>query len=124
MRHVIIPIIVLVLLLGVGTFECICIKNTFNKFEDKIDKLIILCEQESLTVEQYAEFCDYWHKIRMKSEFFLPHNDVYEITLRVSETTAYVKEKDYELCLGHLAVIKELADYVGKIAIPSLGHIF
>ena len=124
MRHVIIPIVVLAILLSAGIFECICIHNTFAKFEKEVDQLIYLCEQENLTVERYADFVDYWHKIRVKSEFFLPHNDVYEITLRISETTAYVAEQDYELCLGHLAVMKELSNYVSRIAIPSLGHIF
>lgn len=124
MKHVVIPIIVLAVLLGVGIYESICNYKTFEKFESQIDELISLCEEETLDEQRYLQFVQYWHDIRVKSEFFLPHNDVYEITLRVSEITAYVKAKDYELCLGHLAVLKELASYAGRITIPSIGHVF
>ena len=124
MKHVIIPIIVLVLILGIGAFESICLYDTFKKFENRVDQLILSANQQTLTTEQFDEFEDYWHKIRKKSEFFLPHSDVYEITLRVSEVKAYVIEQDYELCVAHFLVIKELCSYVGRIATPSLGHIF
>jgi len=112
------------LILGIGAFESICLYRTFKNFENKVDQLILSCNQRTLTTTQFDEFYDYWHKIRTKSEFFLPHSDVYEITLRVSEVKAYVIEQDYELCVAHFYVIKELASYVGRIALPSLGHIF
>ena len=124
MKHVIIPIIVLVLILGIGAFESICLYDTFKKFENRVDQLILSANQQTLTTEQFDEFEDYWHKIRKKSEFFLPHSDVYEITLRVGEIRAYVEQQDFELCQANLFVIKELASYVSHLAIPSLGHVF
>ena len=111
-------------MLGIGTFESICLYDTFKKLESKVDQLIELANQQTLTMEQFKTFEEYWFKVRTKSEFFLPHSDVYEITLRVSEVKAYVFEKDYPLCIAHFYVIKELCHYVGRIALPSLGHIF
>lgn len=124
MKHVIIPIVALIVVLGVGIFESISVFNTFKKFEDNVDELIELCDQEALTVPVYDDFYKKWLKIREKSEFFLPHNDIYEITLRVGETKAYVEQQDFKLCQANLSVIKELAFYVSHLAIPSLGHVF
>lgn len=124
MKHVIIPIVALIVVLGVGIFESISVFKTFKKFEDNVDDLIELCDQNALTMDIYDDFYEKWLKVREKSEFFLPHNDVYEITLRVGEIRAYVEQQDFELCQANLFVIKELASYVSHLAIPSLGHVF
>ena len=123
MKHVILPLIALALIIGIGAFESIAIHSIYKDFEEKVDNLIQLCLQEDLTQKQYETFCQDWVCTRKKSELFLPHNDVYEITLRVSEIKAYVIQQDYQLCLAHLLVIKDLASYVGQIVTPSLGHI-
>ncbi|MBR5251018.1 MAG: DUF4363 family protein [Clostridia bacterium] len=124
MKHLIIPIIVLLVILGIGSFESICLYSTFKKLESRVDHLIDLANQRTLTINDFETFEEYWRKVHIKSEFFLPHSDVYEITLRVSEVKAYVIQKDYQLCIAHFGVIKELCQYVGRIALPSLGHIF
>lgn len=123
MKHMIIPLVALILVVGLGIFESITIYETYEDFEKEIDKLMQLCYDENLTEETFEEFCEYWVEIREKSEFFLPHNDVYEITLRIGEIKAYVKQKDYDLCLAHLSVMKDLASYIGHLTVPSIGHV-
>ncbi len=123
MKSIIIPLIALALVVGFGIYEVISINKIYGGFEDKIDYMITLAENKSLTEEEYDYFCQEWLEVRAKSELFLPHNDVYEINLRVSETKAYVKERDYELCLGHLAVMKDLANYIRHLSKPDFSHI-
>ena len=123
MKHMIIPLIALVLVVGFGIYESLSVYNTYKEFEKEIDNLMPLCYDEDLTDEIFADFCDYWTDVREKSEFFLHHNDVYEITLRIGEIKAYVKQKDYDLCVAHLSVIKDLAAYIGHLAIPSFEHV-
>ncbi len=123
MKSIVIPLIVLALIIGFGIYEVISINNIYGAFEEKVDYMITLAENKSLTEEEYDYFCEIWLEVRAKSEFFLPHNDVYEINIRVSETKAYVQERDYELCLGHLEVIKDLSNYIRHFTRPDLPHV-
>lgn len=122
-KHIIIPIVVLAIIIGFGIFEAMCVKKIYKDFENKIDNLIESCRNETLDVDSYAVFCQEWLKVREKSELFLPHNDVYEMNLRVSEIKTYVEQEDYELCLAHLSVMKDLAKYISHLATPSIQHV-
>ena len=87
------------------------------------DTLIELAKNEELTQEKFDAYDSMWYDVREKCEFFLPHCDVYELNLRVSETKGYVENKDFESCLVQLEVVKRLAMYVRHLAEPKLRHI-
>ena len=123
MKNILIPILVLIFLVGAGIAEALIVNNIFEDFIAETDKLIELAKNEELTQEQFEAYDSMWYDVREKCEFFLPHSDVYELNLRVSETKGYVQNKDIESCLVQLEVVKRLAMYVIHLAEPKLRHI-
>lgn len=123
MKNILIPILVLLFLVGAGIAEALIVNNIFDEFVAETDKLIELAKKEELTQEQFDRYDKMWYDVREKCEFFLPHNDVYELNLRVSETKGYVETGDFDSCLVQLEVVKRLAMYVRHLAEPKLRHI-
>ena len=123
MKNILIPILVLIFLVGAGIAEALIVNNIFEDFIAETDKLIELAKNEELTQEKFDAYDSMWYDVREKCEFFLPHSDVYELNLRVSETKGYVENKDFESCLVQLGAVKRLAMYVRHLAEPKLRHI-
>ena len=123
MKNILIPILVLIFLVGAGIAEALIVNNIFEDFIAETDKLIELAKNEELTQEKFDAYDSMWYDVREKCEFFLPHSDVYELNLRVSETKEYVENKDFESCLVQLEVVKRLAMDVRHLAEPKLRHI-
>ena len=116
-------LVALVLVVTCGILEVVLLSRDYEKLASDCEDVIVKCENESLTVEEYNEFRDKWYVLREKSELLLPHMDVYEINLRFAEGQAYAEDQDYEQLKAQLTVVAELLDYVPHLMKPSLRHI-
>ena len=116
-------LIALVLVITCGILEVVLLSREYDKMASDCEDIIVKCENETLTVEEYNEFRDKWLDLREKSELLLPHIDVYEINLRFAEGQAYAEQQDYEQLKAQLTVVEELLDYVPHLMKPSLKHI-
>ena len=116
-------IIALVLVVTCGILEVVLLSRDYERLANETEDVIVKCEQETLTVQEYNEFRDKWIKLREKSELLLPHIDVYEINLRFAEGQAYAEDKDYQQLKAQLTVVAELLDYVPHLMTPTLRHI-
>ena len=116
-------LIALVLVITCGILEVVLLSKDYEKLASDCEDIIVKCENETLTVEEYNKFRDKWIALREKSELLLPHIDVYEINLRFAEGQAYAEEQDYEQLKAQLTVVAELLDYVPHLMKPSLKHI-
>ena len=81
-------LIALVLVVTCGVLEVVCLSKQYENLAQECHQMMILCENETLTVAEYNTFRDDWMKLREISELMLPHVDVYEINLRVAEGQA------------------------------------
>ena len=116
-------LVALVLVITCGVLEVVLLSKAYEKLARDCEDIIVKCEEESLTVEEYNEFRNKWVDLREKSELLLPHIDVYEINLRFAEGQAYAEEQDYQQLKAQLTVVAELLDYVPHLMTPSLKHI-
>ena len=116
-------LIALVLVMTCGVLEVVLLSKDYEKLARDCEDMIVKCENESLTVEEYNEFRGKWIDLREKSELLLPHIDVYEINLRFAEGQAYAEDEDYEQLKAQLTVVAELLDYVPHLMTPTLKHI-
>ena len=116
-------LVALILVLTCGILEVVLLNKDYEKLARDCEDVIVKCENETLTVEEYNEFRDKWVKLREKSELLPPHLDVYEINLRFAEGQAYAEQQDYEQLKAQLTVVAELLDYVPHLMKPSLKHI-
>ena len=123
-KNLIFGLVALLLLIGCGVVEVLVLKDEYKQLYQEMDYLLQQCNDHSLTVETYQDFCNKWVELREKSELFLPHADVYEINLRVYETVSYVQKGTYDTAHAQLCVIKELLGYVPHLITPNFAHIF
>lgn len=93
MKNILIPILVLLFLVGAGIAEALIVNNIFDEFVAETDKLIELAKKEELTPEQFDRYDKMWYDVREKCEFFLPHNDVYELNRAFPKQRATLKRK-------------------------------
>ena len=116
-------LVALVLVITCGVLEVVLLSREYERLAEYCEEIIVKCENESLTVEEYNQFRDKWVDLREKSELLLPHIDVYEINLRFAEGQAYAEQGDFDNLKAQLAVVEELLDYVPHLMKPSIKHI-
>ncbi len=116
-------LIALVLVIACGVLEVVLLSRQYEKLSQYCGEVMVKCESETLTLEEYNDFRESWVKLRETSEIFLPHIDVYEINLRFAEGQAYAEQSDFDNLYAQLAVIDELLEYVPHLMKPSFKHI-
>lgn len=122
-KGVVIAIIMIALILAGGIVEVVVLDNQYSRLNEKIVSMTVKVQNQSLTPEEFYDFMDDWLEVRENSELLLPHLDVYEINLRVSETKSAIEQKDYKYAYMQLVVLEELTRYVPHLMKPILRHI-
>ena len=78
-------VVTLALILGLGVFEQIFIKTTFEEFNSRLDSFIVE-EDETYDLKQIKETQEWWEKRHKYLELFLPHNQLIEISITYDKT--------------------------------------
>ncbi len=116
-------IVALVIVLACGVVEVALLSKRYQNLAEQCQTMKKLCEEQTLTSQEYNNFRDSWIELRELSELLLPHIDVYEINLRFAEGQAYAENADYPQLYAQFCVIEELLDYVPHLMKPNLRHI-
>ena len=123
-KKIVVGIIALAVLITVGVVEVVFISNQFKDLYDQCRQVLDEIDQQSITVERYDLFLHNWKNLREKGELLLPHADLYEINLRITETRSYVVNQSYKDAEAQLAIVMELLEYVPHLITPDFQHIF
>ncbi len=116
-------LIALLVILVAGIFEVVYVNQEYAKVEQQCKVLLDKAKDKTLTTNEFDDFYKNWHNLREKSELFLPHVDVYEINLRISESKALLDNGDFEMVYAQLEIAHNLLQYIPNMMIPSLKHI-
>lgn len=122
-RNIFIGILALVLVIVVGIVEVIVIDNSYQEVHDSCQAVAQDIKNDKITLDKYQQFVSHWERLREKSEIFLPHQDVYEITLRIAETRAWLELGNLEDAYAQICVVQKLLDYVPHLIKPTWRHI-
>ena len=122
-RSVVTMLIALLVILVAGIFEVVYVNQEYAKVEQQCKVLLDKAKDKTLTTNEFDDFYKNWHDLREKSELFLPHVDVYEINLRISESKALLDNGDFEMVYAQLEIAHNLLQYIPNMMIPSLKHI-
>lgn len=123
-KKIVVGIIALAVLVTVGVLEVVFVARQFNQLRNECQDVLQEIDEQTLTVERYDQFLDDWEKLREKGELLLPHADLYEINLRITETRSYVVNQSYKDAEAQLAIVMELLEYVPHLITPDFQHIF
>ncbi len=122
-RNIIIAGIVLVVIIACGVVEVGVLTKQYHQLQEQCNQAIQMCQDKTLSVQQYNHLRERWVQVREQSELLLPHIDTYEINLRFAEGQAYAVQGDYKQLHAQLQVVVELLQYVPHLMKPSLSHI-
>jgi len=117
-------LIAILVLIGASIWESKQINNTFDTFYDFLEQSEQKLKSESASPLDLKVLEDFWLDKKRSLHVWIPHNDIKEIDLWVSECVAYTEAKKYDEAICKIEVLKVLAKQVPNTFILKLENIF
>ena len=122
-RSIISMAIVFILLIAVAIYETDFVSRQFNEFSVALEMLYDKVETETAVKDDVIAVQNNWIKKKEVLHVFIPHNDIKEVDLWLSESVSLVQDKKWEDALSKVEVLKELAEQIPKNFVVSLENI-
>ncbi len=100
------------------------VNKQFSDFSDALQTLYEKVEDGSATREDGYAVKTLWNDRKAKLQVFLPHNDISYVDYWLSEACGLIYTKNYELALGKIEVLKEIAKNMPEAYGIRLENIF
>lgn len=100
------------------------IKKQFGQFYVAVDALYDKVEEGDATREDAYAVRDNWTDKKKKLHVFIPHNDISYIDYWLNEACGLIYTDDFDLALGKLEVLKELAKSLPDSYTVSFENVF
>lgn len=117
-------LVALALCIGFFIFTDWYLKNQFEEFSAALDALYVKIEDETATVEDGNAVRTLWADKKEKLHIFIPHNDISYIDYWLGECCGLLKNENYELAIGKIEVLKEIAKNLPDAYTVKLENIF
>ena len=119
-----ISILVVSLLLIVGSmYENNFIKTKFEDFNSVLTVLYDKIDSESATQDDVYAVQKNWLSKKKVLHIFIPHNEIKEIDLWLSESATLVRDKEWKDAISKIEVLIELSEQIPKTFVLSLENI-
>lgn len=115
-------VVTLALILGLGVFEQIFIKTTFEEFNSRLDSFIVE-EDETYDLKQIKETQEWWENRHKYLELFLPHNQLIEISITYGELVGAVAAEDFDSAQALLNRIRQTGEEFEDMYALRIGNI-
>lgn len=90
------------------------IQTTFSDFNEKVIVLQSKIEDEVAVKQDALEVQKFWIKQKETLHVLIPHNEIKEIDLWISETLGLVENKMYDDAFSKVEVVLELIEQIPK----------
>ena len=110
-----------------------CINKSIKILENFEDKLSIVAihseisdklENQTAVKDDVLSMQKLWIKKKQKLHIFIPHTEIKEIDLWISECVTYTQYKKYEDALAKCEVVKELCEQIPKSFEVKIQNLF
>ena len=119
-----ISILVVSLLLIFGSiYENNFIKTKFEDFNSVLTVLYDKIDSESATQDDVYAVQKNWLSKKKVLHIFIPHNEIKEIDLWLSESATLVRDKEWKDAISKIEVLIELSEQIPKTFMLSLENI-
>lgn len=117
MKKVIFAIIVFLILIGLGVFEQVYLRNVFDNISTAAEEIRSLVEDKDFdnAHEKALEIQEYWEKQKHITEAIISHNETKEITMRLAEIEGYISAHDDKSSIATTAITIEVCDNLKHI---------
>ncbi len=110
-----ISMIAVAILLFVGAIlEARFIDKQFNEFNEVLCVLYEKVDDESATINDVYAVQQNWLEKKKYLHIFIPHTEIKEVDLWLSESATLVRDKEWEDAISKIEVLKELSEQIPK----------
>lgn len=99
-------------------------RRQFGDFYSALDSLYDKVEEKTANREDAYAVKEMWRDKKTKLHLFIPHNDISYVDYWLNEACALIYNKEYDLALGKIEVLKEIAKNTPDAYGISLENIF
>ena len=123
-KSIVYTLIAILLCIGFFIFTQWYLGKQFSEFYDVLDALYVKIDDETATAEDGYAVRAIWVDKKSKLHIFIPHNDISYIDYWLSECCGLLHDKNYELALGKVEVLKEIAKNLPDAYTVKLENVF
>ncbi len=114
---------VLAILVGGAIYESTFVSRQFNEFHEVLSVLYEKVDEQTATQDDVYAVQNNWIDKKKVLHVFIPHNDIKEVDLWLSESATLVRDKEWKDAISKIEVLKELAEQIPKTFVLSLENI-
>ena len=107
-------LIAIALLFSVGIFESSFVQKQFDEFYSAVNSLYEKTDEKTITSADVLAAKNLWTVKKRYLHMFIPHSEIKEVDLWLSEAVSYSKSENYEETLSKLEVLKDLCGNIPK----------
>ena len=113
-----------VILLVGAIYENDFVNRQFTEFHQVLEVLYEKIDAETATQDDVYAVQKNWIDKKKVLHIFIPHNDIKEVDLWLSESATLVRDKEWKDAISKIEVLKELAEQIPQTFKLSWGNIF
>ena len=103
------------LLLTFGAiYETDFVQRQFGEFHEVLTELYQKVDQETAVEDDVYAVQKNWLDKKRVLHIFIPHNEIKEVDLWLSESATLVRDKEWKDAISKIEVLKELAEQIPK----------
>lgn len=114
----------LAILFGAAAYETKYIKSTFSTFSVYLKKTEEKLEKEEATPADANVLMNFWLDKKRKLHIFIPHNEIKEIDLWLSECVAFTEEGNFPEAKSKIVVLLELCEQIPNTFLLKIENVF
>ena len=115
MVKTIVSLILVALILVAGAiYETNFIKKQFSEFDHVLEVLYDKVDEQTATIEDVYAVQKNWLNKKKYLHIFIPHTEIKEVDLWLSESATLVRDKQWEDAISKIEVLLELSEQIPK----------
>ena len=122
-RCIISTLVVFILLVVGSIYETIFTNKQFDDFNQVLNVLYQKIEDENATIDDVYAVQDNWLNKKKSLHVFIPHNEIKEIDLWLSESATLVRDKEWKDAISKVEVLLELTEQIPKTFMISWENV-
>ncbi len=97
-----------------GIYENFSLRKTFDEMISCVDEISVKLVEGDAVTDDITSLQKLWLTNKKSLHAYIPHTEIKELDLWISECVAYVKLDKYDEALSKLEVVKELCEQIPK----------
>ncbi len=122
-KSVISILVATVILISGAAFEQKFVSAQFEDFKTAVDLIKIKAESNEATVDDLINLRENWLDKKKSLHVFIPHNEIKELELWLSEAVSFAEFDDQKELVDKLEVLSSLSNEIPKTFLISFENI-